>query len=140
MSVRTDTQSTAKAARVRWIEAAAIFRPRVRTRLQCVSVLTAYFMLLCEIAHTHAEFNRPTAARASAAGLVRSRMPIPALTWCEDSSASIKASLVRVIVDHVPDRVPDRDAHDPHDEGSKEQEREHLHGTKLTPARAGSSR
>ena len=89
MSVRTDTQSTAKAARVRWIEAAAIFRPRVRARLQCVSMLTAYFVLLCEIAHTHAEFNRPTAARASAAGLVRSRMPIPALTWCEDSSASI---------------------------------------------------
>jgi hypothetical protein len=28
--------------------------------LQCVSVLTAYFVLLCEIAHTHAEFNRPS--------------------------------------------------------------------------------
>src|SRR3954467_9383715 len=43
-----------------------------------------------------------------------------------------KASLVRELVDHV----PDRNAHDPQDEGSKEQEGEQLHGA--TPTQRGS--
>jgi hypothetical protein len=55
-------------------------------------------------------------------------MCLPTPTWRKDPRPRLEVSLVRPIIDHM----PDRNAHDRHDEEGKKDYREKRHGGKVT--------